>query len=111
MKVDNYKNAFGKTRDAEAIFRNEMDKFELLIDEKSKQVLLTERGQEKVERILQERGLLDEEQSLYSASSISLLHHVNAALRAHTLFEKDVDYIVNDKGEVVIVDEHTGRQA
>ncbi|MCG6201912.1 preprotein translocase subunit SecA [Psychromonas antarctica] len=79
------------------------------VDEKSRQVLLTERGQEKVERILQERGLLDENQSLYSASSITLLHHVNAALRAHTLFEKDVDYIVNDKGEVVIVDEHTGR--
>ncbi len=79
------------------------------VDEKSKQALLTERGQEKVERILHERGLLDENQSLYSAASISLLHYVNAALRAHTLFEKDVDYIVNDQGEVVIVDEHTGR--
>ena len=79
------------------------------IDEKAKQVLLTERGQEKVERILQERGLLAEDQSLYSASSISLLHHVNAALRAHTLFEKDVEYIVTEQGEVVIVDEHTGR--
>ena len=79
------------------------------VDEKSKQVLLTERGQEKVEQILQERGLLEEDTSLYSASSISLLHHVNAALRAHTLFEKDVEYIVNEKGEVVIVDEHTGR--
>ena len=79
------------------------------IDEKSKQVLLTERGQEKVENILHERGLLDETQSLYSASSISLLHHVNAALRANTLFEKDVEYIVNAEGEVVIVDEHTGR--
>ncbi|WP_022941077.1 preprotein translocase subunit SecA, partial [Psychromonas hadalis] len=79
------------------------------IDEKSKQVLLTERGQEKVEKILQDRGLLAEDQSLYSASSISLLHHANAALRAHTLFEKDVEYIVTDQGEVVIVDEHTGR--
>ncbi|MCP4322377.1 MAG: preprotein translocase subunit SecA [Alteromonadales bacterium] len=79
------------------------------IDEKSKQVLLTERGQEKVEKILQERGLLAQDQSLYSASSISLLHHANAALRAHTLFEKDVEYIVNEQGEVVIVDEHTGR--
>ena len=79
------------------------------VDEKSKQVLLTERGQEKVERILQERGLLEENQSLYSASSISLLHHTNAALRAHTLFEKDVEYIVTAEGEVVIVDEHTGR--
>lgn len=79
------------------------------VDEKSKQVLLTERGQEKVERILQERGLLEEHTSLYAASSISLLHHVNAALRAHTLFEKDVEYIVTAQGEVVIVDEHTGR--
>ena len=79
------------------------------VDEKSKQVLLTERGQEKVERILQERGLLAENQSLYSATSISILHHVNAALRAHTLFEKDVEYIVNEQGEIVIVDEHTGR--
>ena len=79
------------------------------IDEKSKQVLLTERGQEKVENILHQRGLLDESQSLYSASSISLLHHVNAALRANTLFEKDVEYIVTAEGEVVIVDEHTGR--
>jgi len=79
------------------------------VDEKSKQVLLTERGQEKVENILQERGLLYENESLYSASSISLLHHVNAALRAHTLFEKDVEYIVTAQGEVVIVDEHTGR--
>jgi len=79
------------------------------VDEKSKQALLTERGQEKVERILQERGLLEENQSLYAATSISVLHHVNAALRAHTLFEKDVEYIVNEQGEVVIVDEHTGR--
>jgi len=79
------------------------------IDEKNKHVLLTERGQEKVENILHERGILDETQSLYSALSISLLHHVNAALRAHTLFEKDVEYIVTAEGEVVIVDEHTGR--
>ncbi|MGB5446426.1 MAG: preprotein translocase subunit SecA [Psychromonas sp.] len=79
------------------------------VDEKNKQVLLTERGQEKVENILQDRGLLDQDQSLYSAASITLLHHVNAALRAHTLFEKDVEYIVTDKGEIVIVDEHTGR--
>ena len=78
-------------------------------DEKNKQSLLTERGQEKVERILQERGLLAEDQSLYSATSITILHHVNAALRAHTLFEKDVDYIINEKNEAVIVDEHTGR--
>lgn len=78
------------------------------IDEKAKQVHFTERGQEKVENLLIERGMLAEGDSLYSAANISLLHHVNAALRAHTLFERDVDYIVQD-GEVIIVDEHTGR--
>jgi len=78
------------------------------IDEKAKQVHLSERGQEKVEELLVENKLLAEGQNLYSAASISLLHHVNAALRAHVLFKKDVDYIVKDN-EVVIVDEHTGR--
>ncbi|MCL1050857.1 preprotein translocase subunit SecA [Shewanella abyssi] len=78
------------------------------IDEKAKQVHMTERGQEKVEVLLTEGGMLGEGDSLYSAANISLLHHVNAALRAHTLFEKDVDYIVQDN-EVIIVDEHTGR--
>ncbi|RKF15876.1 preprotein translocase subunit SecA [Alginatibacterium sediminis] len=79
------------------------------LDEKSKQVHLTENGQEFVENLLKEEGLLDEHDSLYSATSISLLHHVNAALRAHTLFELNVDYIVSPDGEIVIVDEHTGR--
>jgi len=78
------------------------------VDEKAKQVYLSERGQENVEQLLLKAGLLQESQSLYSAASISLLHHVNAALRAHVLFKKDVDYIVKE-GEVVIVDEHTGR--
>ncbi|MFT5806754.1 MAG: preprotein translocase subunit SecA [Moritella dasanensis] len=79
------------------------------VDEKNKQVLLTENGQIKVEEMLKERGLLSADDSLFSAANISLLHHINAALRAHTLFEKDVDYIVSDDGEIVIVDEHTGR--
>ncbi|MCJ8349740.1 preprotein translocase subunit SecA [Moritella sp.] len=79
------------------------------VDEKNKQVLLTENGQITVEEMLKERGLLSEEDNLFSAANISLLHHINAALRAHTLFEKDVDYIVSDEGEIVIVDEHTGR--
>ncbi|MBY6225811.1 preprotein translocase subunit SecA [Ferrimonas balearica] len=79
------------------------------VDEKAKQVNMTERGQEKVEQLLLEAGLLNDGDSLYSATNISLLHHVNAALRAHTLFERDVDYIVSDNGEIVIVDEHTGR--
>ncbi|MCK8894117.1 preprotein translocase subunit SecA [Haemophilus influenzae] len=78
------------------------------LDLKSKQAHLTERGQEKVEDWLIAQGLMPEGDSLYSPSRIVLLHHVMAALRAHTLFEKDVDYIVKD-GEIVIVDEHTGR--
>ncbi|WP_281960837.1 preprotein translocase subunit SecA [Vibrio parahaemolyticus] len=79
------------------------------VDEKSKQVHLTETGQEYVEELLVKNGLMEEGDTLYSPSNISLLHHVNAALRAHVLFERNVDYIVNDDGEVVIVDEHTGR--
>ncbi len=78
------------------------------IDEKAKQVHLSERGQETVEELLLKNKLLEEGQTLYSAQSISLIHHVNAALRAHVLFKKDVDYIVKNN-EVVIVDEHTGR--
>ena len=78
------------------------------LDLKNKQAHLTERGQEKVENWLIEKGLMNEDESLYSPSKITLLHHVNAALRAHTLFERNVDYIVKD-GEIVIVDEHTGR--
>ncbi|MDN2481990.1 preprotein translocase subunit SecA [Vibrio agarivorans] len=79
------------------------------LDEKSKQVHLTENGQEFVEELLLKNGLMEEGDTLYSPTNISLLHHVNAALRAHVLFERNVDYIVNDEGEVVIVDEHTGR--
>ena len=78
------------------------------LDLKTKQAYLTERGQEKVENWLIEQGLMPEGDSLYSPARIVLLHHVMAALRANTLFERDVDYIVKD-GEIVIVDEHTGR--
>ncbi|MGY3854205.1 preprotein translocase subunit SecA [Aeromonas aquatilis] len=78
------------------------------VDEKNRQALLTENGQIFVEELLKKEGLLDENDSLFSASNISLLHHVNAGLRAHTLFERNVDYIVQ-KDEIVIVDEHTGR--
>ncbi|WP_319536185.1 preprotein translocase subunit SecA [uncultured Vibrio sp.] len=79
------------------------------LDEKSKQVYLTETGQEFVEELLVKNGLMEEGDTLYSPTNISLLHHVNAALRAHVLFERNVDYIVTEDGEVVIVDEHTGR--
>ena len=78
------------------------------IDEKAKQIYLTERGQIRIEEIMAEKGLLQEGDTLFSASNITLLHHVMAALRAHKLFQKDVDYIVKE-GEIVIVDEHTGR--
>ena len=78
------------------------------LDEKAKQIYLTERGQIHIEEILTERELLQPGDTLFSAANITLLHHVMAALRAHKLFQKDVDYIVKN-GEIVIVDEHTGR--
>ena len=78
------------------------------IDEKSKQAHLTEEGHERVEPLLVRAGVLNEGESLYDAANIRLMHHLNAALRAHTLFNREVEYIVND-GEVVIVDEFTGR--
>jgi preprotein translocase subunit SecA len=78
------------------------------IDEKAKQLHLTEHGQEHIEELLKEKGMLEADDSLYSATNISLLHHINAALRAHHLFQKDVDYIIKDD-KIVIVDEHTGR--
>ena len=78
------------------------------LDLKNKQAHLTERGMIKVEELLIQMGLMQEGESLYQASRIALLHHVYAALRAHKLFEVNVDYIVQN-GEIVIIDEHTGR--
>ena len=78
------------------------------VEEKNKQIFLTEEGHQKVEELLTEAGLLKEGESLYDPVNIGLMHHINAALRAHVLFQKDVDYIVSN-GEVVIVDEFTGR--
>ena len=77
-------------------------------DEKSKQVHVTEDGHQYVEELMIQSGLLGEGESLYDAQNIRLLHHLNAALRAHVMFNKDVEYIVKD-GEIVIVDEFTGR--
>jgi len=79
------------------------------IDEKAKQIYLTDDGHAKVEDLLTEIGLLEEGDSLYDAAHIGLMIHVNAALRANLLFEKDKDYIVED-GQVVIIDEFTGRK-
>lgn len=78
------------------------------IDEKSRQVELNEAGHQYIEEKLTELGLLAENESLYSASNLSLLTHVNAGLRAHTLFNRNVEYIVQGD-QVVLVDEHTGR--
>ena len=78
------------------------------MDEKARQVFLTEDGHQKVEELMVREGLLTEDDSLYDAANIRLMHHLTAALRAHALFRKDVEYIVRN-GEVVIVDEFTGR--
>jgi preprotein translocase subunit SecA len=78
------------------------------IDEKSKQVYLTEEGHLKVESLFAKEGLLEAGKSLYDPVNIGLLHHLNASLRAHVIYKRDVDYIVHNN-EVVIVDEHTGR--
>jgi len=77
-------------------------------DEKSRQVHLSDAGHERVEQLFEEAGLLQPSESLYDATNIRLMHHLNASLRAHALYHKDVEYIVRN-GEVVIVDEFTGR--
>lgn len=78
------------------------------LDEKSKQAFLTEEGHQRIEELLLNANLLKENESLYDAHNIILMHHIYAALRAQTLFHRDVEYIVKN-GEIVIVDEHTGR--
>jgi preprotein translocase subunit SecA len=78
------------------------------VDEKQRQVHLTEAGHETVEAMMIEAGLLREGESLYDAANIRLMHHLNAGLRAHALYKRDVEYIVRN-GEVIIVDEFTGR--
>ena len=79
------------------------------LDLKSKQAFLTERGQIKIENSLVTAGLLKDGDKLFSSENVTLLHHVMAALKAHTLFKRDVDYVV-ENGEVLIIDEHTGRK-
>lgn len=87
---------------------DKQDSGDYSIDEKAKQAHLTEEGHAHVEQLFAEAALLQEGQSLYDAGNIILLHHLDAALRAHALFHRDVDYLVH-QGEVIIVDEHTGR--
>ena len=78
------------------------------VDEKQRSIELTESGHEKVEGMLIEAGLLQEDDSLYAATNLGLLHHMHSGLRAHVLFQRDVEYIVQE-GQVVLIDEHTGR--
>jgi preprotein translocase subunit SecA len=78
------------------------------LDEKQRQAELTEEGHQLIEQLLIRDGLLDANDSLYAVTNLSLLHHIHAALRAHTLFHRDVQYIVQDD-QVILIDEHTGR--
>ena len=78
------------------------------VEEKTKQVHITEDGHERVEELMLKAGLLREGDSLYDPANIRLMHHLNAALRAHALYKRDVEYIVRG-GEIIIVDEFTGR--
>ncbi|MGP9688749.1 preprotein translocase subunit SecA [Psychrobacter sp. AOP22-C1-C5] len=95
-----------RSKDEEANKNNEEEDF--WIDEKNRQIEISEKGYEKIERFLIEVGELGENESLYSPSRLPLLAHVQAAIRAHHVFVKNVHYIVDD-GEVIIVDENTGR--
>ncbi|MFP5348534.1 MAG: preprotein translocase subunit SecA [Gammaproteobacteria bacterium] len=78
------------------------------VDEKTRQAFLTEAGHERVEQLLTEAGVLEAGSNLYDVTNLALLHHLNAALRAHALYRREVDYIVRN-GEVIIIDEFTGR--
>ena len=78
------------------------------VDEKSRQAFLTEQGHDTAENLMTEAGLLNQGESLYEAANIALVHHLGAGLRAHAIYSRDVDYIVQD-GQIVIVDEFTGR--
>ncbi len=78
------------------------------VDEKQRQVELTEAGHEYIEELMIKEGLLEEGDSLYGATNLNLLHHVYSGLRAHAMYHRDVEYIVQD-GQVVLIDEHTGR--
>ena len=86
----------------------EVDEGDFTVDEKQRQIELTESGHEKIEGLLIAQGLLEDDDSLYAATNLGLLHHVHSGLRAHVLYQRDVEYIVQE-GQVVLIDEHTGR--
>ncbi len=88
--------------------KEDSDAGDYWVDEKSKQVHLSEAGMEKAESLLRDAGIIAEEDGLYSGNNLAVVHHLNAALRANAIYQLDVDYIVRD-GEVIIVDEFTGR--
>ena len=85
-----------------------VDTGHFVVDEKSKQVELTDFGHDFIEKLLKEENLLEEDQSLYSSGNLRLLHYIQSSLRAHFLFHRDVDYMVQEK-QVVLIDENTGR--
>ncbi|MEZ5524634.1 MAG: preprotein translocase subunit SecA [Pseudomonadales bacterium] len=88
--------------------KEEVPSGHFLVNEKNRSVELTEAGHLFVEELLSETGLLPEGESLYAPQNLGLLHHVHAGLKAHAIFQRDVDYIVQE-GQIVIIDEHTGR--
>jgi len=109
--------ALAEAREADVVLEDDSEKIptcklvqrgDYTIDEKAKQAHVTEEGNEKIEMLMAKAGLLGEGESLYDATNIRLVHHLNAALRAHAIYHRDVEYILKD-GEIVIVDEFTGR--
>ena len=97
-----------ETEEAEIEDREKVDSGHFILDEKSKQVELTDFGHDFIEKLLKDENLLEEDQSLYSSGNLRLLHYIQSSLRAHFLFHIDVDYMVQDK-QVVLIDENTGR--
>ena len=92
----------------EDILNDEEPPGDFFVDEKQRDIEITEEGHEKIENMMIKSGLLEDGDSLYSATNLSMLHHVHSAIKAHSLFQRDVDYIVQND-EILIVDEHTGR--
>ncbi|MAW28047.1 MAG: preprotein translocase subunit SecA [Gammaproteobacteria bacterium] len=92
----------------EEILNDEEPPGDFFVDEKQRDIEITEEGHEKIENMMIKSGLLEDGDSLYSAANLSMLHHVHSAIKAHSLFQRDVDYIVQNN-EILIVDEHTGR--
>jgi len=103
-----FKDIVKKLEQGRLTTKEEPEEGDFSVDEKNKSVHITEQGHQRIEAILVEEGILGENDSLYSATNINLVHYLNAALRAMVLFEKDVHYIVRDN-QVIIVDEFTGR--